>query len=63
MAEHLMERGIPIVLFTGGFAPKSIRMRHANVPVLEKPASDDEIVSAILAAVNVTKRAGTPEAA
>jgi DNA-binding response OmpR family regulator len=38
VAEHLVARGVPILLYTGRGAPADLRARHPELPVLLKPA-------------------------
>jgi len=62
LAEHLVSCGVPIVLFTGGYAARALRNRHPRAIVLEKPAAGDEIVRAILASVEHAEQASLMDA-
>ena len=48
LARRLVERGVPILFYTGRAAPDAIRSQWPNSSVLVKPADGHQLVEALL---------------
>ena len=48
-AEKLMERGIPILVCTGGILPRTLRLLCPDVPLHRKPMSPERLVRELAA--------------